>query len=73
MPSSEHFIGSFESFPVCRAWRADGVAGGRGDGGPLLLAAVDGRGPPGSRDGNYNKIHTQRRMEMVIMTSVILS
>lgn len=72
VPGSEHFIGSFESLLVCRSWRADGVESGRGERGPLLLAAVDGRGTAGSRDGNHIKIHTQRRMEMVIMTPMIL-
>lgn len=57
---SEHLIGSFESLPVCGAWRADSVASGRGDRGVLLLAAADGRGTAGRRDGSHNKIHTQR-------------
>lgn len=73
MPGSEHFTGSSESLPVCCARCADGVASGRGDRRLLLLAAVVGRGTPGGRDDNHNKIHAQRRMEMVIIISVILS
>lgn len=66
VPSSGRLSGSTKSLPVCSTWHHYSVACCGGEGRALLLAAADGRGTAGCRDGRYYQMHPQRRVEMVI-------